>query len=315
MKIEFGIPIPQVFLDGRADMALVRDSLQTAEALGFASAWTQDQVIGDVSLLECISLMSYAAACTSTLRLGVSVIVFPVRNAVQLAKSVSSLDHMSDGRVSLGIGLGPPAQAENFYRSFGTEYAERVRRFNEGVHIMKALWTQSRVHYDGEFYRMAGTAMEPKPVQKPHPPLIFGGQHPGALRRAARLADAYMGAGPTPTRAFGTHVMTLRKHLADMGRDAAAFPVSKRVYLHVDDDTAKAKAVLDNFFGERYPWMISSNPDFVADICVWGTPEQCAEGLRKVHAAGAEMIVLNPITDFVGQIERLGREVVPLING
>ncbi len=189
-----------------------------------------------------------------------------------------------------------------------------MRRFNEGVHVMKALWTEPAVHFDGEFYRMQGTAMEPKPLQKPHPPLVFGGQHPGALRRAARLADEYMGAGPTPTRSFATHVTKLREFLVAEGRDPGAFPVSKRVYLHVDDDTQKAKGVLDAFFGERYPWMIRSNPNFVGDICVWGSPQQCADGLAKVHAAGAAMIVLNPITDFVRQIERLGNEVVPLVH-
>ncbi len=313
-QLKFGAPIPQVFLDGRVDMQLVRDSLRLAEQLGFESAWTQDQVIGDVSLLESVSLMTYAAACTEKLRLGVSVIVFPIRNAVQLAKSISSLDHMSNGRVMLGIGLGPPEQAANFYRSFGTEYSERVRRFKEGVEVMRALWTQSSVHLDGEFYQMDGTMMEPKPLQKPHPPLIFGGQHPNALRRAARLADEYMGAGPTTTREFAENVGLLKGYLAEQGRDPDQFPVSKRVYLHVDDNASRAKRVLDDFFGERYPWMIQANPNFVADICVWGSPQQCAEGLQGVVAAGAEMIVLNPITDFLGQIDRLGNEVMPLLH-
>ncbi|MDP6437849.1 MAG: LLM class flavin-dependent oxidoreductase [Gammaproteobacteria bacterium] len=314
MAVEFGIPIPQVFLDGRADMELVRDSLVRAEELGFHSAWTQDQVTGEASLLECMGLMTYAAACTSRMRLGVSVIVFPIRNPVQLAKSVSSLDHMSNGRVTLGIGLGPPANAANFYRSFGVEYAERVRRFNEGLAVMKALWTEAEVHMDGEFWHLDGTAMEPKPVQQPHPPVIFGGQHPNALKRAAAHADGYMGAGPTPTRSFISHVEKLREYLLDAGRDPASFPVSKRVYLHVDNDAAKAKAVLDNFFGARYPWMIKSNPDFVADICVWGSPQQCADGLAQVIKGGAGMIVLNPIRDFVAQFERLADEVVPLLR-
>ncbi|MBT8423121.1 MAG: LLM class flavin-dependent oxidoreductase, partial [Gammaproteobacteria bacterium] len=294
--------------------ALIRDSLQRAEELGFDSAWTQDQVIGDVSLLECVSLMAYAAACTQRLRLGVSVIVFPIRNPVQLAKSISSLDHLSNGRVSLGIGLGPPAVATNFYRSFGTEYGERVRRFNEGVRIMKALWTEPAVSIDGEFARLDGTAMEPKPLQQPHPPLIFGGQHPDALRRAVRHADEYMSAGPTTTAEFAEHAGMLREFMRAEGRDPASLPLSKRVYLHVDDDAAKAKRVLDDFFNERYPWMIRANPDFVADICVWGPPEQCAAGLREVIAAGAEMIVLNPIRDFVAQSERLALEVIPLLR-
>jgi alkanesulfonate monooxygenase SsuD/methylene tetrahydromethanopterin reductase-like flavin-dependent oxidoreductase (luciferase family) len=309
--MEFGIPIPQVFLNGRADTGLVRESLQLAEELGFQSAWTQDQVIGEVSLLECMSLMSYAAACTQRIRLGVSVIVFPVRDPVLLAKQVSTLDHLSNGRVDLGLGLGPPAVAENFYRSFGTAYGERVGRFTEGLAIMRSLWTEKRVKIDGRFQQLNGTAMEPKPLQRPHPPVIFGGQHENALRRAARLANGYMGAGPTTTVEFAGQVRLLRRFLDEEQRNTAGFPVSKRVYLHVDDDAARAKRVLDAFFTERYPWMIKSNPDFVADICVWGAPEQCVQGLQEVAAAGAEMIVLNPIQDFAVQFERLAKEVVP----
>ncbi len=314
MKLEFGAPIPQVFLDGKADLDLVRRSISAAEAGGYSSLWTQDQVIGDVSLFECVTLMSYAAACTENLRLGVSVIVFPIRNPVQLAKAIGSLDHLSNGRVSLGIGLGPPSSAGNFYRSFGTEYSERVRRFNEGVQIMKALWTEQKVTIEGEFFQLDGTDMEPKPVQKPHPPLIFGGQHPKALQRAARLADGYMGAGPTSTRSFASQVEKLRGFLEAEGRDPAAFPISKRVYLHVDNDAKKAKKVLDEFFAARYPWQIAARPDFVADICVWGSPEQCAAGLANVVNAGAEMLVLNPIYDYVEQIEIVGSEVIPLMH-
>jgi probable F420-dependent oxidoreductase len=314
MTVEFGIPIPQVFLDGRADMELVRNSLTRAEELGFHSAWTQDQVTGEASLLDCMSLMTYAAACTSRMRLGVSVIVFPIRNPVQLAKSISSLDHMSGGRVTLGIGLGPPANAANFYRAFGVQYAERVRRFNEGLAVMKGLWTEAEVHLGGEFWHLDGTTMEPKPLQKPHPPVIFGGQHPNALKRAATCADGYMGAGPTPTRSFISHVGKLREYLEEAGRDPGSFPVSKRVYLHVDDDADAAKAVLDDFFNKRYPWMIKNNPDFVADICVWGSAQQCVDGLAEVIAGGAGLIVLNPIHDFVTQIERLADEVVPLLG-
>jgi len=314
MAIDFGIPIPQVFLSGQADMELVRASLKRAEQLGFHSAWTQDQVIGEASLLECINLMSYAAACTDRLRLGVSVVVFPVRNPVQLAKNISTLDHMSNGRVTLGLGLGPPANAKNFYSSFGVAYEERVRRFTEGLAVMKALWTEERASLKGEFWQLDDTTMEPKPLQKPHPPIIFGGQHENALRRAARLADGYMGAGPTTTRAFAGNVQILKRYLESRGRDPYTFPVSKRVYLHVDENRDHAKRVLDTFFEARYPWMIKTNPDFVADICVWGSPEECAAGLVQVIEGGASMIVLNPIQDFLPQMERLAAEVIPLLS-
>jgi probable F420-dependent oxidoreductase len=311
MSISFGAPIPQVFPAGQVDLGLIRESLQLAEENGFEGVWTQDQVIGDVPLMECLSLLTFAAAVTQRVRLGVSVIVFPVRDPVLLAKQVGTLDHLSGGRVDLGLGLGPPSVAENFYRSFGAAYNQRVRRFIDGVQIMQSLWSEGPASHAGVFQQLQGTHMEPKPLQRPHPPLIFGGQHEQALRRAARFADGYMGAGPTTTAEFSGHVHSLRGYLQEANRSADDFPVSKRVYLHVDDDAAKAKRILDEFFSARYPWMIKSNPNFVADICVWGPPEQCIAGLGAVVSAGAEMIVVNPICDFVPQLERLAREVMP----
>jgi alkanesulfonate monooxygenase SsuD/methylene tetrahydromethanopterin reductase-like flavin-dependent oxidoreductase (luciferase family) len=309
----FGIPVPQVFLDGRADMELVKRSLQRAEELGYESAWVQDQVAGDVPLHESVSLLCYAAAVTDRMKLGVSVIVFPIRNAVQLAKSFSTLDNMSNGRAILGIGLGPVFAGDNYFSYFGTRANQALRRFNEGLEIMRALWSQERVNIDGEFYTLKNTAMEPKPVQRPLP-VWFGGQHPNALHRAARVADGYMGAGPTTTPDFALQVHQLRQFLEQEQRDPATFPISKRVYLGVDKDTKRAKRRLDEFFGARYPWMVDANPNFVADICAWGSPEQVADGLRPVLDAGAEMIVLNPLSDYVEQMEVLAAEVIPLLR-
>lgn len=311
---QFGMPVPQVFLDGRADMALVKRTLERAEELGFHSAWVQDQVAGDAPLLEAMSLLAYAAAVTTTLKLGVSVIVLPVRNAPQLAKSVGTIDHMSDGRVILGVGLGPVFAGDNYFRIFGATAGDALRRFNEGVDVLKRLWTEERVDLDGRFYTLRKTSMEPKPVQKPHPPLWFGGQHPNALRRAVRMADGYMGAGPTTTEDFGRNVEHLRRFMDEEGRDPATFPISKRVYLAVDDDAARAKRRLDEFFGRRYPWQIDANPDYVADTCVWGSSAQVAEGLARVLQLGAGMIVLNPLWDFVEQLEALAGDVIPALR-
>ncbi len=310
----FGIPVPQVFMNGRADMELVKAALRRAEELGFESAWVQDQVAGDVPLMESVSLLCYAAAVTENIRLGVSVIVFPIRNAVQLAKNFSTLDNMSNGRAILGIGLGPVFAGDNYFGIFGTRANEALRRFNEGLEVMRALWTQEKVTYHGQFYTLNNAAMEPKPVQKPTLPVWFGGQHPKALKRAVRVADGYMGAGPTTTREFAWHVGKLRQFLEEQQRDPVSFPLSKRVYLAVDKDAGRAKRRLDEFFQARYPWMVQANPNFVADICAWGSPEQVAEGLRPVLEAGAGMIVLNPLWDFVEQMEALAGEVIPLLR-
>jgi probable F420-dependent oxidoreductase len=311
--LRFGFPVPQVFLDGHADLGLIGRVLALGEELGFDGAWVQDQVAGDVPLHESLTLLSYAAALTSRIKLGVSVLVFPIRNAVHVAKIVSTLDNLSDGRVILGIGLGH-VMAEDFFRTYSVPAREAVTRFNEGVSVMKSLWTQERSDFSGRHYQLSGVGMWPKPVQKPHVPLWFGGQHPGALRRAVRHGDGYTCAGPNTTDDFARFVTQIRRFLDEEQRDPATLPLSKRVYLAVDSDAGRAKRRLDEFFQARYPWQISRNPDFVADICAWGSPAQVAEGLARVARIGAGTLILNPLWDFEEQLHALAAEVLPAVR-
>ena len=136
-----------------------------------------------------------------------------------------------------------------------------MRRFNEGVRVLKSLWTEPVTNFEGEFYQLRRTGMWPKPVQQPHVPLWFGGQQPDALRRAVKFADGYTCAGPNTTDEFADYVAQLRRFLGEEGRDPATLPLSKRVYLGIDNDAARAKRRLDEFFGTRYPWQIQRNPN------------------------------------------------------
>jgi probable F420-dependent oxidoreductase len=311
--VDFGFPIPQVFLDGQADLGLVGRTLALGERLGFHSAWVQDQVAGDVPLHESLTLLSYAAGLTSRVRLGVSVLVFPIRNAVHVAKIVSTLDNLSAGRIILGIGLGH-VMARDFFRTYGIDNREAVRRFNEGVRVLRSLWAEPVTNFAGEFYQLQRTGMWPKPVQQPHVPLWFGGQHPDALRRAVKFADGYTCAGPSTTDEFEGFVAQIRRFLDEEGRDPATLPLSKRVYLAIDNDAPRAKRRLDEFFSTRYPWQIQRNPHFVADICVWGSTAQVAEGLARVAHIGATTIIANPLWDFEDHLEALASEVIPAVR-
>lgn len=311
--LQFGFAVPQVFLDGRADMDLVRRVLQLGESLGFHSAWVQDQVVGDVPLHESLTLLAYAAALTTRVRLGVSVLVFPIRHAVHVAKVASTLDNLSGGRLILGLGLGH-VMSPGFFRTYSVDHRQAVRRFNEGVRVLRSLWADQATTFRGEFYQLERAGMLPKPVQRGGIPLWFGGQHPDALRRAARHGDGYTCAGPNTTAEFAGFVAQLRVFLDQAGRDPATLPLSKRVYLAVDDDEARAKRRLDEFFGARYPWQIQRNPDFVADICAWGSPGRVAESLARVARVGASTLILNPLWDFEAQMQALAGEVIPAVR-
>ena len=128
------------------------------------------------------------------------------------------------------------------FAAFGVDRERYVARFTEGVAVMKALWTEPRVTFDGEFWQLRDAAMEPKPFQKPYPPLWFGGSGPAALRRAVRDGDGFFGAGSTPTAKFAEQVQLVRRALGESGRSVAGFPIAKRVYVTIDENPARARS-------------------------------------------------------------------------
>jgi probable F420-dependent oxidoreductase len=298
--------MPQRFADGTFDPQLFRAFLGRAEALGFESVWTQEQVLGRFPQLGPTEMMTFAAACTEHIRIGCAVYVTPLHNPVHLAKSLSTLDQLSGGRLEVGVGSGGKRRP---FAAFGVDPSTYISRFTEGVALMKACWTEPTITFDGRFWQVQGAAMEPKPIQKPFPPLWFGGGHPNALRRAVRLGGGFFGAGSSTTAQFREHVRDLRTILAEEGRDVAGFPVAKRVYIHIDEDTERASQLVFDNLAQIYAHI---GADFTA-VAVFGSPSTCIEGVREVIDAGAELVLFTPLQDEAEQMERLATEVVSAI--
>jgi probable F420-dependent oxidoreductase len=306
--MRFAICLPQYFADGSFDPAGLRRYLARAEELGFESVWTQEQVLGSMPQLGPIEIMSYAAACTERLRLGCAVFVLPLHTPANLAKSLSTLDQLSRGRIEVGVGIGGPGR---MLSAFAVDPDSLVARFNEGLQLMKALWTQPRVTFHGRFWQLDGAAMEPKPFQKPCPPIWFGANHPAALRRAVRHGDGFFGAGSTTTARFADQVRIVRDELRRQGRDATGFPIAKRVYIAVDEDANRARQRMAAALGRIYGEFVR---DDLTPVAVLGPPDACVAGLREVAKAGAELIELNPLFDQAEQMERLAAEVMPQLS-
>jgi len=306
-QLQIGISIPQLVADGAFDPAGLRAYLARAEALGFDSAWTMEQVLGTASFLGPIETLSYASACTERLRLGCVVFVSTLHGPVHLAKSLSTLDQLSRGRLEVGVGTGGRGR---MFTAFAVDPASLVARFTEGVRLMKALWTEPEITFDGRFWRLDAAAMEPKPFQKPHPPIWFGANHPAALSRAVRHGDGFFGAGSTTTARFAEQVSIVRDALAEAGRDPAGFRIAKRIYVTVDDDAERARRRMAAALVEVYG-------DFgttLGPVAVTGPPDACAQGVREAVEAGAELVLLNPLVDEAEQMERLAAEVVPRLS-
>jgi alkanesulfonate monooxygenase SsuD/methylene tetrahydromethanopterin reductase-like flavin-dependent oxidoreductase (luciferase family) len=223
---------------------------------------------------------------------------------VNLAKSLSTLDQLSRGRIEVGVGTGAEGR---MFSAFGVDPKLLVSRFNEGLRLMKALWTEPEVIFDGRFWQLEAARMEPRPFQKPHPPIWFGANQPAALRRAVRHGDGFFGAGSTTTARFAEQVGIVREALAESGKDPAAFQIAKRVYIVVDDNAEKARqqaaASLQRLYGPQLgPRLLPA--------AVFGPPDACVQALRDVAHAGAELILFTPFEDQSEQMERLAAEVV-----
>jgi probable F420-dependent oxidoreductase len=307
--VRYSISIPQIDVDG-FDGDGLRSYLTRAEELGFEGGWTLEQVIGPTPLLAPLELLSWAAACTTTLRLGVAVLITSLHDPLQLASSITAVDRLSHGRLDLGVA---PGGGRRQFQAFGVDPTTFISSFTEGLTLMKAAWSdEPRVTFHGRFRDVDNLPISPKPVQRPHPPIWFGANAPRAIARAVRHGDAFMGAGSSTTESFASAVQTLQSELAEQEKDPATFKVGKRVYLIVDDDSARARervlAGLHRIYG--------SMPGVDA-VPVSGTPSEVARGLREVIDAGAQTLLLNPtgasLAEDREQMERLAAEVIPLL--
>lgn len=303
--MRFAISIPQRVPDGTFDPVRLRDYLTRAESLGFHSAWTQEAVLGSAPTLAPLELMSFAAACTERLRLGCAVFISPLHNPIHLAKSISTLDQLSRGRVEVGIATGGKSR---MFSAFEVDPASLIARFTEGLRLMKVCWTEPTITFTGQFWQIDGAAIEPKPFQKPYPPLWIGGSHPAAVRRALYYGNGFFGAGSSTTAQFAQQVHILRAALAESKQDTSNFQIAKRVYIVIDDDTTRAHERVDA--GLKRIYGVSS----LTNVAVYGPPSACIAGLREVADAGAELIQLHLLSDDAEQMERLATEVISKVQ-
>lgn len=286
----YPIAIPQHWEDPDE----LRRFLGRAEELGYPGAWTQEHILGKFPMLGPLETLAFAAACTRKMRLGCAVLLAPHYSPPHLAKSLSSLDVLSGGRLEIGLVAGGPNRP---LEAFGITRDRLITRFHESVELMKAFWTRPVIDFEGHFYKVRQAAMEPKPLQKPHPPLWYGGNARAALERAAHHADGFIGAGSITTEKFRQHVQLLREQ-------PRRIRIAKRVYVHLDDSYETARQIMADRLQALY------GTDLVK-VAVVGPPESVIAGLREVLEAGAEMLVLNPLAGELEHLERLQSEVLP----
>lgn len=237
MKFGYSIPGNQGFDDVHALVDLARQ----AEGLGFDSVWASEHLfhasyiaerLDNRPYWEALTLLTAVASATSRVRLGTSVLVLPWHDPARLGKTVATLDHLSDGRVTLGVGV---ATTKDEFENLGVDFHTRGARTDEVIQALKALWTQEVPAFDGAFYRYSGLKFSPKPKQSPHPPIVIGGGSQAALRRTARHGDGWHALRKTPAEVRQAAAELARLAEAE-GRDPAGLAISISLPITFDSE-------------------------------------------------------------------------------
>jgi probable F420-dependent oxidoreductase len=306
LRVKFGVHLPHIgpFSDGASMIRFAR----AAEDQGYDSVWGSDHVVfpvsyeskypysetgdfplpGQVPWVEEVTSLAFVAGATSRIRLGTSILVLPYRNPVMNAKTLAAVDVLSNGRLICGVGAGWMREEAE---AMGMPFDDRGARTDEHIEVLKALWTMDEASYEGKHYSLPPVRSEPRPIQKPHPPIWVGGHEPAALRRAARYGN-------------GWHAYRLR---ADELREKAAY-VKQKAEEYGRDPSAIMLSV-------RAPLMISDR-SLSVDRAFAGTPDAIKQQISAFRDAGVEYIVFEPplmegIDRSIAACERFIKEVAP----
>lgn len=220
-QIGFGLPVAGPW----ATPGIVARVASRAEVLGYASLWTFQRVLFPIDgglgaahrmMQDPVVTLAYAAGITSRIRLGTATVCAPFTPPAVLAKSLTSLDVISGGRLTVGLGMGWLRQE---YTAAGLPFERRGARFEEYLGCLKALWAENPVHFAGEFYTIPPSEVNPKPVQQPYPPILLGGAATKALQRAGRVAQGWIASSDHDLSRIDESIHKVQDAALNTGRD------------------------------------------------------------------------------------------------
>jgi probable F420-dependent oxidoreductase len=294
------------------DFGRILDLAERAEALAFHSVWVGDSILSRPRF-EPLTTLAAIAARTKTVKLGTAVLVPIMRNPVVLANEIANVDVISGGRLILGLGVGGAAPTNvQEMANVDRPFEHRGARFTEEVSLMSRLWSGEEVTVEGRYVQVDRARLGFLPVQRPRPPLWFGGNVESTFRRVARLGDGWFPNATSPdvvSRGW-ERIVALA---AEAGRDPSSLHRAVYITLVIDDDPQRAEeqmaVFMEAYYGRAYEAVARTS-----GLCA-GDPEGCADFINGFIAVGVQTVVVRfGSADQSGQLDRWDREVRPLIN-
>ena len=288
------------------------DLVRRIEALGFESVWTGDHVSFHNPIHESLTLLASFVPITSRLRLGTAVYLLALRPPAIAAKITSTLDALSGGRLIFGVGVGGENPKE--FEVCGVPHGERGARVSEAIEVVRTLWRDTPATFKGRFTQFSGVSLDPKPVQKPGPPIWVGGRSDAALARAGRQGDGWVSYVVQPER-YTESLDKIRSAGRAAGRDLTHFVAAHLAFVTVGRDYESAKAVWAEALTKRYA---QDFEPLARKYGIIGTPAQCAETMERFIQGGCGYFLMNPICDLddeQAQLEVIAADIMPRFRG
>ena len=274
------------------------------EAMGCHSMWTIDRIVYDN--LEPLTVLAAAAGATQKIRLGTSVLLANLRHPSHVAKIISTLDFISNGRLTVGLGFG---SRENDYKAVEIPFEHRGSRAVEQVQLMKRLWTEDNVTHKGRFYNVENLTVGPKPIQKPHPPIWTGGSAEVALKRAGTWANGFI-CGSSAIPDFPSTWEKIAGYARAAGRDPNKINKAGLTFMAIDDDQNKAVKTVEDYVMRYYGRLRVD----VANTSLVGAPSAIIDRIGAFLSKGLDTLIIGLADPDPRQLDLFGEKVLPKVK-
>jgi probable F420-dependent oxidoreductase len=273
------------------------------EAMGFHSMWTIDRIAYDN--LEPLTLLAAAVGATQTIRIGTSVLLPGLRHPALLAKILATLDFISNGRLTVGVGFG---SRENDFTAVEIPFAGRGSRATECIQLMKRLWVEDNVTHKGRFFHVKNLTLGPRPIQKPIP-IFTGGSAEIALKRAGTWANGFI-CGSSAIPEFSATWEKIAQYARAAGRDPNDIEKVGLTFMAINDDTAKAVETLNSYVMRYYGRLRGD----LANTSLVGSAAAVADRIEAFLSRGLDTLIIGLADPDPRQLDLFGEKVLPMLN-
>jgi probable F420-dependent oxidoreductase len=280
------------------------------EALGFDSLWVWDHILLGVDphfpIIDALSLLTAVGARTKKIKLGTGILVLPLRNPVLLAKQLSSMDLLTDGRLLLGMASG---WYKREFDSVGVPFEKRGKIMDESLTVLNRLWTERMVAWDSPPYNMKAGVMFPKPKRRV--PILIGGYVDRVLKRAAVAADGWLTYFYTP-ESFTKSWKKVCDFAAEAGKDPATLMNANQLPIMVGKSRAEVEAPMNEWLSKE--WDYASWSESTKASAIIGTVDECVAQLKAHLSVGVQKIIFVPYQYRPDQVEVIAKEIIPRLK-